>query len=83
MTIKKIKTAPQTTAGGAAAGGQKPGATIASRLKLDATDPAALKAATASKKATQFALTAAILGFVAAGLLTFVLYKHWEFLMPM
>jgi len=61
----------------------KTGATIADRFKLDAPDPAALKKATASKKATQFALTAAVLALVVAGILTFTLYQHWDFLMPM
>jgi len=97
MTIKKLKTvkaAPQPKADAAAAEGEvadmptetsapKAGATIADRFKLDAPDPATLKRATASKKATQFALTAAVLAFVVAGILTFTLYQHWDFLMPM
>jgi len=58
----------------------KSGATIADRLKLDAADPKATAAATASKKATQIALTAAIVALAIAGVLTFVLYQHWEFL---
>lgn len=81
MTIKKLKTAPNT-AGDAPAAGQKSGAAIASRLRLDAPDPATLAAATASKKATQCALTAALIALVVAGLLTYILYSHWEFLMP-
>jgi len=95
MTIKKLKTvkaAPQPKATDAAsaegevadmpadAAAPKTGATIADRFKLDAPDPAAAKGATSSKKATQFALTAALVALAVAGLLTFILYQHWEFL---
>jgi len=97
MTIKKLKTvkaAPAPKSDAAAVDGEvadmptdaaapKAGATIADRFKLDAPDPAAVKKATASKKATQFALTAAVLALVLAGILTFTLYQHWDFLMPM
>jgi len=84
MTIKKLNTAPKTAGGDAAetTAGQKSGATIANRLRLDAPDPESLKAATASKKATQAALTAALIALAVAGLLTYMLYTHWEFLMP-
>jgi len=86
MTIKKLKTAPKAPAGGEVAdmpaAGQKTGAAIANRLRLDAPDPAALAAATASKKATQCALTAALVALAVAGLLTYILYAHWDFLMP-
>ena len=76
MTIKKpMKTVAQPAAAVAPAAG---GATIADRFKLDMPDPAKVK-----KPAGKGALIAAIAGFVAlavTGVLTFVLYQHWEFL---
>ena len=53
------------------------GATIADRFKLDT--PQAPKAA---GKGTKAAFIAALLALVVAGVLTYVLYQHWEFLMP-
>ena len=54
------------------------GATIADRFKLDLQDPNAAKASAGA--GTIAALIAAVLALVAAGVLTFVLYQHWEFL---
>ena len=55
------------------------GATIADRFKLDLQDPSAKKGSGGGKAAT----VAAIAGFIAlivAGVLTFIIYQHWEFL---
>jgi len=94
MTIKKLKTvkaAPQPKAEAAPTDGSvadmpaepaspKTAATIADRFKLDAPDPAVAKGAVASKRATQIALTAGLVALAVAGILTFTLYQHWEFL---
>ena len=73
MTIKK----PMKTA--AAAPAQVGGATIASRLQLDTSDAA--KAPASGGKASTVALVAGFLALVVAGILTYVLYQHWDFLM--
>ena len=74
MTIKKpMKTA--ATAQPVQAGG----ATIASRLQLDTSD-----VAKGSASGGTVSTAAVIAGFVAlavAGILTYVLYQHWDFLM--
>ena len=74
MTIKK----PMKTAA-AAQPAQVGGATIANRLKLDASDGAA-QAAQAGK-ATTAAVIAGLVALAVAGVLTYVLYQHWDFLM--
>lgn len=77
MTIKKPMRAAPTGAAVPATGG----ATIADRFKLDLTDPAAKKPAAAGKE-TVVAVIAGVLALATAGILTYVLWKHWEFLMP-
>ena len=79
MTIKKTikKTVVKKPEGAAPAAG---GAAIADRFKLAPTEP--VQGATVSKKAAMWALIAGILAFIASGILTYVLYQHWEFLMP-
>ena len=78
MTIKKIKTAPkpaEPSADPAPVGG----AAIADRFKLDLQDPSEKKSSSGGVAAT----IAAVAGFIAlgvAGILTFVIYQHWEFL---
>ena len=78
MTIKK----PMKTAGNAAdtAAPAAGGATIANRFKLDMTEPA--KKPAASSTATTVAGVAGLIALIVAGILTYVLYQHWEFLMP-
>lgn len=66
MTIKK----PMNTAGSAA---------IASRLRLDTPD--AKKSAPQGKGLT-FAFAAALIALAVVGGLTYLLWKHWEYLMP-
>ena len=77
MTIKKpMKTAATAAPAAPAAGG---GATIANRFKLDAPDPDAKKPA---GKGATCAGVAGLLALAVAGILTYILYQHWEFLMP-
>ena len=78
MTIKKpMKTAaPAADATAPAAGG----ATIANRFKLDMTEPE--KKPAASSTATTVAGVAGLIALIVAGILTYILYQHWEFLMP-
>ena len=79
MTIKKPMKAPAPASDAAvpAAGG----ATIADRFKLDVTDPAAKKPA-AGGPASTIAAVAGLLALAVAGILTYILWQHWEFLMP-
>jgi len=57
------------------------GATIADRFKLDM--PAEAPAAKpATGKATLFAVLAGFAALAVAGMLTYILWQHWEFLMP-
>ena len=55
------------------------GAAIASRLRLDAPDPSAART---SNKGLKPAFGFALVALAVAGLLTYMLWKHWEFLMP-
>ena len=76
MTIKKPITAPQQDAptGATAVGG----AAIADRFKLDLQDPNAGKSS--GGVGTTIALVAGLVALAVAGVLTFVIYQHWEFL---
>lgn len=76
MTIKKPMKVTTVKKPGAAAPG---GAAISDRFKLDAPPP---RKAAVSGPATKAAVIAALLALAVAGTLTFVLWKHWEFLMP-
>ena len=78
MTIKKPMkvAAPAPTAGAPAPGG----ATIANRFKLDMTEPA--KKPAAGGPASTIAAVAGLLALAVAGILTYILWQHWEFLMP-
>jgi len=78
MTIKKPMKAPKTA--GAAAAPATGGAAIADRFKLDMPDPSAQKVA--AGKGTTFAVIAGLLALAVVGVLTYVLWQHWEFLMP-
>ena len=77
MTIKKPMKAP--AAAPAVAPAASGGATIANRFKLDLTEPDKKPEA---GKATTCAAVAGLIALGVAGLLTFILWKHWEFLMP-
>lgn len=78
MTIKKPMKAPTPASDAAvpAAGG----ATIADRFKLDMAEPE--KKPTASSTASTVAGIAGLVALIVAGVLTYILYQHWEFLMP-
>ena len=78
MTIKKTikKTVVKKPEGGAAAGG----AAIADRFKLAPAEP--VQGAVVGKKAAMWALIAGLLALAASVILTYILYQHWEFLMP-
>ena len=78
MTIKKTvkKTVIKKPEGGNAAGG----AAIADRFKLAPTEP--VDGPVVSKKATMWAFIAAMLALAVSGILVYMLYQHWEFLMP-
>ena len=54
------------------------GATIADRFKLDLQDPNAKKQSAGA--GTTAAVIAALLALAVSGILTFILYQHWEFL---
>lgn len=75
MKIKKSMSAPAPAGTG--------GATIADRFKLDAVASGpAYKGPTAGKTASMCALIAGIISFGLIGALTWVLYMHWDYLMP-
>ena len=78
MTIKKPMKAPAPASDAAvpAAGG----ATIADRFKLDMTEPE--KRPAASSTFTTVTGVAGLVALIVAGILTYILYQHWEFLMP-
>ena len=78
MTIKKPMkaAAPAADTAATAAGG----ATIADRFKLDMTEPE--KKPTAGGKSTTCAVVAGLIALAVAGILTYILWQHWEFLMP-
>lgn len=73
----KIKKTAKTTMKAPAAPG---GATIADRFKLD--DDFGAKKTGPAPKSTAAAFFTALVALGVAGVLTFMLYKHWEFLMP-
>jgi len=79
MTIKrpmKTETPAAPVDDGATAAG---GATIADRFKLDLQDPNAKKRSS-SGTGTKIAVVAGLIALAVAGILTFVIYQHWEFL---
>ena len=53
------------------------GAMIADRFKLDMPDPNARKASGAG---TTMAVVAGLLALAVAGVLTFIIYQHWQYL---
>ncbi len=76
MKIKKP--VPAGNAAAPSAGG----AAIADRFKLDLTNPDDAKGATIGKNATIAAFIAGLVALGVTGLLTFILFQHWSFLMP-
>ena len=78
MTIKKPMKAPAPASDAVAPA--TGGATIADRFKLDMTEPA--KKPAAGGPASTIAAVAGLLALAVAGILTYILWQHWEFLMP-
>ena len=77
MTIKKtIKIKPKGSPSGASASGGS--AVLADRFKLDADAASAKPVAKAGNVTGLFGLVA----LAVAGILTYMLWQHWEFLMP-
>ena len=77
MTIKKPVTKPAAAKPAAAAGG----ATIADRFKLDTPEPKKAKASgSINSTAATIALAAGLAALAVAGILTFIMYQHWDFL---
>lgn len=75
MTIKKsAKTSAPAVENPSSATG---GATIADRFKLDVPDQSAVKP---SGKGGTVTFIAALAALAVVGILTFVMYQHWEFL---
>ena len=79
MTIKKpMKAAP--VAAESPAIPAPGGATIADRFKLDMSEPA--KKPAVNSTASTVAAVAGLLALAVVGILTYILWQHWEFLMP-
>ena len=79
MKIKKPKTIKAPIKG---AGKTKVTGAVGSPSSSGALPEAALKNGTVGKKAATCAFAFALIGLAVAGILTYILYKHWEFLMP-
>ena len=56
--------------------------TMNSRFKLAAPDSDAAKKAAAAGKGLKAALIGGFIALIIVGVLTYTLWKHWEFLMP-
>jgi hypothetical protein len=75
MTLKKTATAAVAEPMSAVNEG---GAIIADRFKLDIPDPSANKPK--GGKLAAVTLVVALAAMAVAGVLTFIMYQHWEFL---
>ena len=77
MKLKKTKVkAPASPAA------PEGGVAIADRFRLDVPAAAAPTAGTVSRKAATVAFIFGLIALAVSGILVFMLYKHWEFLMP-
>lgn len=76
MTIKKQMSIKRPDAGAGAAAPSSAAAAIADRYRLDSSAAPAKR----SGGGSVVTLAMAIVALVVAGILTFVLYQHWEFL---
>ena len=78
LSLKRPATASKTAApaDNAAPAASTGGATIADRFKLDTPPPVKSGAGTGTK----IAVAAAVIALIVAGVLTYTLYGHWEFL---
>ena len=79
MTIKKPLSKPAADASEAVTAPAAGGAAIADRFKLDLQDANAKKGASGGVSA-MIAGVFALVALAVAGLLTYKLYAHWEFL---
>ena len=79
MTIKKPLSKPAADAPEAATAPATGGAAIADRFKLDIQDTSAKKSSSGGT-AAMVAGIVALAALAVAGLLTYKLYDHWEFL---
>ena len=75
MTIKKTPMKVHSAGAKPVAGN----GAVADRFRLDA--PSAPKGVPAGKGAT-IAAVAGLIALAVAGILTYLLYQHWDFLMP-
>lgn len=75
--MKIVKKSMPNSAGASATGG----AAIADRFKLDAVAPQTAQR-TVNQKAALWALIFGFIALTVTGILTYVLYDHWQFLMP-
>ena len=80
MTIKKTVKVKPTGSSAVSGAPVAAGATIADRFRLDVPDPKAQKQA--GGPATTCALVAGLIALAVAGILTYVIWQHWEFLTP-
>ena len=85
MTIKKTISVKRPTVNAAnpmsaEAEANSGAATIADRFKLDAPDPKSAKKGSGGGPATTAAVIAAVIALIVSGILTFVIYQHWEFM---
>ena len=76
MTIKKPMKAQKPTAEPAEAAPSSGSAVLADRFKLDLQDPNAKRGS--AGPATTVAAVAGLIALAVAGILTFVIYQHWE-----
>ena len=58
------------------------GAAIADRFKLEPVETKKNSAGTVGKTSVTVAFIFGLVAFVVSGLLTYTIWKHWEFLMP-
>jgi hypothetical protein len=75
MTLKKTAAAAEAEPMSAVSEG---GAIIADRFKLDVPDPSANRQK--GGKLAAVTLVVALAAMAVAGVLTFIMYQHWEFL---
>lgn len=82
MTIKKRPSAPGAPVAASAGSAAPSRAAISDRFKLETLGTGAEKPAVVGRTPALVALIAGLLALTVSGLLTFILWKHWEFLMP-
>ena len=85
MTIKKTLSVKRPTVNAAMtssaeAEANSGAATIADRFKLDVPDPKSAKKSAGGGVGATIAVVAGVIALVVSGILTFVMYQHWEFL---